>query len=131
MKLKEVYVKLEKPAEIFTVIENALMDNRGTQIFVDMSLYQKLRYHGHGYNVFSHNYAMMDSGSHYYRDDDYSPVEWLTLHVSHSGSEEIAKASFVTNCKDYKQVVQYMSENIENYIHYCARFDVLLVIHAE
>lgn len=131
-KVKEAYVTREKPVEIFSIIENALSENINTQIFVDDEIYEELKNHGNEYNVFKANY---ENNFHYYSDFRdgcrYSITKNLKLTQGCFFDPAIAYASFVSNTKEYQQIVSFGSAKIKDYNHYCVGFKQLLLIHFE
>ena len=128
MKIKEAFVTRENPAEIFSIIEDVLSKKINTQVFVDDEIYDELSRNGSDYHVSSPNYM---KGFHYHHDsDNFGGEEWLALYEKDSHFDEfIARASFIGNCKEYMQLVEFQSSKVEEYIHYLAGFKQLLLIH--
>lgn len=142
MNVSEIYLGTKDFAKIFSIIEKTLAEEPNTQIFVDDKIYNELRQNGASYNVFQHQYEL----SGHYRDDGCNRTElwnslfngysrsievWLSLHEGHCFSKEIARACFNSNCKGYKQVVRFNSEQIRDYQHFIAGFKQLLLILAK
>ena len=126
MKIKQAFVTRENPAEIFSIIEDVLSTRPNTQVFVDDEIYKKLMYDGSDYNVYSHNYM---KGFHYQHDDDnFGGEEWLALSEGCYFDKVIARGSFISNCNEYMQLVEFHSSKVKEYIHYLAGFKQLLLI---
>ena len=126
MKVTKAYVARKNPAEIFSIIENILSTNLNTQIFIDNTIYEELKKNGSDYNVYAHNYL---KGSHYESDDFFRGEQWLALSEGDYFDSVIAKGSFVSNCNDYMQLVEFNSSKVKNYTHYLTGFNQLLLIH--
>ena len=127
MKIKQAFVTRENPAEIFSIIEDTLSTRPNTQVFVDNQIYEELRSHGGNYNVSTPN--NVKSGHYYYNDlTNYGGEEWLELHESRYYSPEIARGSFISNCKEYIHLVEFHSSKVRDYTHYFAGFKQLLLI---
>ena len=125
MEIKQAFVTRENPAEIFSIIEDVLSLTPDTQVFVDKQIYDELRKKGSDYNVFPHNYMK----SHHYNvnNDNFGGEEWLEL--SEGGFDgEIARGSFISNCKEYMQLVTFKSSKVEDYTHFVTGFKQLLLI---
>ena len=126
MKIKQAFVTRENPAEIFSMIEEVLEANPDTQIFIENEIYKELRRNGWNYNVFSHNYM---KGFHYRVDkDNLGGEEWLALSEGYY-KDLIARGSFISNCIEYMQLVEFHSSKVRKYTHYLAGFKQLLLIH--
>ena len=125
MKVKEVFVTRENPTEIFSVIERELLERPNTQVFVDVKVYEELKWNQS--NVSSQNYG---NGFHYYQDreDGSGGPTWLELCKSKFPYKGIARGSFISNCKGYMQLVEFHSAKVEEYIHYLTGFNQLLLI---
>ena len=67
MEVKQVYVTWENPSKIFSIIEDELLEQINTQIYVKNEIYLAMRKNGYNYHVFSQNY---NKGYHYYHTDD-------------------------------------------------------------
>ena len=67
MEVKQVYVTWENPSKIFSIIEDELLEQINTQIYVKNEIYLAMRKNGYNYHVFSQNYT---KGYHYYHTDD-------------------------------------------------------------
>ena len=129
MKIKQAFVTRENPAEIFSIIEDVLSKRPNTQVFVDDKIYEKLRRNGSNYNVYSHNYT---KGSHYHHNDDnFGGEEWLELSEGCAFDKAIARGSFISNCNEYMQLVEFHSSKVKKYIHYRSGFKQLLLIRFE
>ena len=127
MKIKQAFVTRENPAEIFSIIEDVLSTRPNTQVFVDDKIYEELRRNGSDYNVYSHNYM---KGFHYQHDDDnFGGEEWLALSEGCYFDKVIARGSFISNCNEYMQLVEFHSSKVKEYTHYLAGFKQLLLIH--
>ena len=126
MKIKQAFVTTKNPVEIFSIIEDTLSTRPNTQIFVEDALYRELRWNGwkyEKYRVSSPNYV---KGFHYYHDSEGDGGErWLALF---EGSNLLARGSFIGNCKEYMQLVEFHSSKVEEYIHYLNGFKQLLLI---
>ena len=127
MKVKEVFVTRENPTEIFSVIEKELSTRPNTQVFVETKIYQELRWKRSSLNVSSPNYH---NGFHYYKDreDGTGGPTWLELYNPKSQYKGIARGSFIGNCSDYMQLVEFHSAKIKEYVHYLTGFNQLLLI---
>ena len=126
MKIKKAFVTRENPAEIFSIIEDVLSRKPNTQVFVDNNIYNELRRNGTDYKVYSENYA---KGFHYWHDEDnFGGEQWLVLSEGYKFDKTIARASFIGNSNDYKQLVEFNSQKVKEYIHYLAGFKQLLLI---
>ena len=86
--------------------------------------------YGYDYNVFKHNYIKC---FHYDHDEDnFGGEEWFGYHEECSaGGRTIARASFIGNCNGYKQLVEFKSSVVKDYIHYINGFEKLLLIYFE
>lgn len=126
MKIKQAFVTRENPAEIFSIIEDVLSTRPNTQVFIDDKIYYELRKNGTNYSVYSENYQKT---FHYNVDNDnFGGEEWLALTEGYAFDKEIARASFICNCNEYMQLVEFHSSKIKKYTHYCAGFKQLLLI---
>ncbi|MBP3255163.1 MAG: hypothetical protein J6M60_01540 [Clostridia bacterium] len=126
MKIKQAFVTRENPAEIFSIIEDVLSTRPNTQVFVDDKIYEELSRNGSDYNVYSHNYMKR---VHYQHDNDnFGGEEWLALSEGCYFDKVIARGSFISNCNEYMQLVEFHSSKIKEYIHYCSGFKQLLLI---
>lgn len=126
MKVKKVYVTRENPAKIFSLIEQELSIEPNTQVFIDDKIYEELKRNGSDYHVYSDNYM---KGYHYYHsDDDWGGEEWLSLSERYAFDKRIARGSFVSNSKEYMQLVNFDSSKVKDYTHYLAGFNQLLLI---
>ena len=67
MEVKQVYVTWKNPSKIFSIIEDELLEQINTQIYVKNEIYLAMRKNGYNYHVFSQNYT---KGYHYYHTDD-------------------------------------------------------------
>lgn len=128
MNVKEAYVTRENPAEIFSIIEDQLFSTPDTQIFVSNEIYQDLRRYGEKYHVYT---ADLTRTSHYNVDGELGGEEWLILTEGTYFDKLIARASFISNCRGYKQLVEFHSFKVCEYIHYMMRFKALLLIQFE
>lgn len=129
MEIKEALVTRENPAGIFSIIEDVLSTEFNTQVLVDDKIYEELSRHGSDYNVYYHNYM---KGFHYWHDeDDCGGEEWLVLSEGNYFDKDIAKGSFISNCKEYMQLVNFSSSKVKGYTHYLTGFKLLLLIHFE
>ena len=126
MKIKHAFVTQENPAEIFSIIEDVLSINPNTQFFVDNEIYEKLKRNGSNYHVFFKNYQ---KGFHYqHYKENFGGEDWLALTEGCAFDKVIARASFISNCKEYMQVVEFHSSKIKDYTHYLEGFKQLLLI---
>ena len=126
MKIKQAFVTRENPAEIFSIIEDVLSTRPNTQVFVDDKIYEELSRNGSDYNVYSHNYTKR---FHYHVDNDnFGGEEWLALSEGCYFDKVIARGSFISNCNEYMQLVEFHSSKVKEYIHYCSGFKQLLLI---
>ena len=126
MKIKKAFVTRENPAEIFLIIEDTLSTRPNTQVFIDEKIYEELRKNGSDYNVYSYNYM---KGFHYWHNEyNFGGEEWLSLSEGCYFDSVIARGSFISNCKEYMQLVEFHSFKVKNYTHYLAGFKQLLLI---
>lgn len=128
MLVNEVRVERKNPAEIFSIIENELANEPNTQVFISNEIYNELRENNVKYHVFFPNYP---KGFHYYHDTEDQFIggeQWLNLTEGHAFDNEIARASFIRNCNDYMQLVNFDSSKIDNYTHFFRGFEKLLII---
>ena len=126
MKIKRAFVTRENPAEIFSIIEDVLSTRPNTQVFIDDKIYEELRKNGPDYNVYSYNYP---KGWHYHHhDDDFGGEEWLGLSEGCYFDKVIARGSFINNCNEYMQLVEFQSPKVKDYTHYLTGFKQLLLI---
>lgn len=111
MKIKQAFVTRENLASIFSIIEAVLSTIPDTQVFVDDIIYFELRRNRSDYNVDFHNMENRDyfEGGELYFD------------------EVIARASFISYCTGYMQLVEFHSSKV-NYTHYLKGFKQLLLI---
>lgn len=137
MKVKEISVPRSDATRIFTVIEEELSTNPNTQVFVDYRIYKDLRVNHWDYGISLPNIV---KGFHYYHDSDNSGGEdWLVLNGNQSYTDgcgcfhahEVARGSFIYNCKDYMQLVDFKSAKVDSYTHYLMGFEQLLLIQFE
>ena len=123
MKVKQAFVSLDKPTEIFTIIEDTLSKRPNTQIFIDEKIYDKMFGTLHSPNI-------RHRGQHYYSYCYYGTshdiVSWFELNDRKNNATYYA--SFVPNTKEYMQVVNFYSPKIKEYTHYMAGFKQLLLI---
>ena len=132
MEVKTVLVSRDNPAEIFSIIENELVDNPNTQVFIGGEIFKKLRF-GSGYHVRTSNYSKC---FHYAHDEDnFGGEEWLELYgekvldsEGYYHQKTIARGSFISNCNKYMQLVEFHSSKIKRYCHYLTGFKKLLLI---
>ena len=129
MEVKEAFVTRKNPAEIFFVIEDTLLQNINTQVFIDKAILKKLYKYGANYHVFYHNYQKSFHYAH--GEDGFGGETWLELSEGCAFDKGIARGSFIGNCKGYEQLVEFHSSKIKEYIHYKAGFEQLLLIHFE
>ncbi len=124
MKIKQAFVPLEKPTEIFTIIEDTLSKRPNTQIFIDEKLYDRICG-----TVYSPNKSNRGQQHYYYNHYDgscYDVVEWFELDDRKNNATYCV--SFVPNTKEYMQVVNFSSPKVKEYTHYMAGFKQLLLI---
>ena len=127
MKVQEAFVTLEKSEEIFSIIEKNLLDEPNTQVFIENQIYENLCrtiYKSHVYS--GENYGRCD---HYYQTFTSGEEQFLRLAKDGYYAHSDTLASFVSNCKGYKQLVQFRSSRIKYYKHYYVGFQQLLLIH--
>ena len=127
--VKEFYILAKDPTRIFSIIEEELSKNINTQVFVDSKIFEELRKNGHKYHVHNPNY--MKSWHYMHDKDNFGGEEWLDLVEETDSNKTIARGSFISNCKDYVQLVEFESSKIEDYTHFLAGFDNLLFIKQE
>ena len=127
MKIKEAFVTPDNLTEIFSVIERELSARPNTQVFIDVKIYEELRWKRSKLNVSSPNYS---NGFHYYsdREDGSGGPTWLELYKPEPPYKGIARGSFISNCKGYMQLVEFSSAKVKEYIHYLTGFNQLLLI---
>ena len=132
MEVKQVYVTRENPGKIFSIIEDELLEQINTQIYVKNEIYLAMSKNGYNYHVFSKNYT---KGYHYYHTNDengyFGGEKWLELSEGCAFDKEIARASFISNNNEYMQIVDFNSSKIPNYKHYLVGFQKLLLIQFE
>lgn len=129
MKVKQVFVTRKNPAEIFSIIEDVLLTEFNTQVFIDDKIYEELRRNGSDYNVYTNNYM---KGFHYHHDyENFGGEEWLALSEGSYLDKNIARGSFISNCKEYMQLVEFHSSKVKDYTHYLTGFKQLLLIRFE
>ena len=125
MEIKKVLVTREKAEEIFSVIEEVLLENAETQVFVKTEIYDELRWKGSEHHVFPHN---IEKCYHYYEDDGVGGEEWIVQSKGCYFDDCIACGSFIANTTDYMQLVEFHSPKIKDYTHYLTGFKQLLMI---
>ena len=122
MKVKQAFVPLNKPSEVFTIIEDTLSTRPNTQIFVDNKIYERIRGRFYSPNIVD--------GYHYYHDLDdgsyYTIVHWYRK--EDRKNHQTYNISFVSNTDEYMQVVNFSSPKVQKYTHYNAGFKQLLLI---
>ena len=124
MKIKKAYVTRENPAEIFSLIEEAISTRPNTQVFVDNRIYEEFRYgRGSRYHVYLKN-GVTD----YLRYGNDCGEEWLYLSEGCVFDKEIASGSFIPSTKEYMRLVEFHSSKVKDYTHYDAGFKQLLLI---
>ena len=124
MKVIEETVRLDEAIKVFDIIEQVLKEEKNTQAFVDISLYEELQRNGAKYHIYGANFER----SFHYSDDNYNGDEkWLNHTVGGAFYETIRKASFIENCTDYMQLVQFESDGL-GYTHFEQGFKQLLLI---
>lgn len=129
MEVKQLYVTRQNPREIFQLIENELLIQKDTQIFIDKEIYLNLAKKGYEHSVFWNNCL---KGTHYYHDDDnFGGEEWFSLTNGCAYDTILARISFIANTSEYMQVVNFYSANVKSYTHYHFGFKQLLLIHFE
>lgn len=129
MKVKELYVSLENPVEVFTIIENVLNDNRNTQVYVADAIIECLNQKGKEYHIYCPNYLK----THHYNvdNDNFGGEDWYELTEGYVFDKTIAKASFIGNCIGYEQLVEFKSKKVKKYTHFSVGFEQLLLIEVE
>lgn len=71
-------------------------------------------------------------GFHYHHDyENFGGEEWLALSEGSYLDKTIARGSFISNCKEYMQLVEFHSSKVKNYTHYLTGFEQLLFIRFE
>ncbi len=125
MKVEEMYVSITQAERIFEVINQSLSVTKYIQIFVTKELIEELQRNGAEHHVYPFNGPCC---FHYNKDDDKSGGEiWYGYHESDLSSPLVFSASFISNCSDYYQLVNFPSAN---YLHFTAGFKKLLLIEA-
>lgn len=127
MNVKEAYISIGNEEEIFCIIAETLKGNLNTQVYVATEVFGELDRNGHNHHVFKTNYYKT---FHYSHDgDNFGGETWYQLTAGNAFSETIARASFISNCQGYGQLVQYVGEGIKEYTHYISGFEQLLLIY--
>lgn len=124
MKVIEKVVRLEEAMKVFDIIEQVLKEEKSTQVFVDISLYEELKYNGAKDHIYLANFPR---SFHYRNNNNNGDETWLNHTVGCAFSETIHKASFIDNCTDYMQLVQFASDGL-GYAHFDRGFKQLLLI---
>lgn len=133
MKVIEKAVRLDEAVKVFDIIEQVLREQRDTQVFVDNALYEELKRNGSKYHVYLENFPR---SFHYHLTPhsgcDVGDETWLAHTTGYSAafSEIIHKASFIDNCTDCMQLVQFEAEGL-GYAHFNRAFKQLLFIEVE
>ena len=130
MQVKEVYVSINQAEKIFEVIRQSLSETKDIQIFVANKLIKELQ----GNGVKHHVYEFNGPGCyHYNKDDDgFGGETWYGYHEGHAFSPLISSASFISNCTDYYQLVEFLNKKVPSeYLHYRVGFKELLLIEVD
>ena len=129
MEIIKAFVTREKLVEVFSIIDKELSAEPNTQVYIENNIYYSLRKLGYKHNIYSYNFM---KGSHYDKSEDgFGIEEWIGLSDGCYLDKVIAKASFVSNCSEYKQLVQFDSSKVKDYKHFLTGFKKLLLIQFE
>lgn len=127
MKIREIFVSLEQAEKIFEIINDLLSESMDKQIFVEKEfIYSEFQRN----NVKHHIYGFNGFGCyHYNKDNDgFGGEDWYGYHESHAFSPRIYSASFISNCKEFFQLVEFPKKN---YTHYLKGFEELVLIKVD
>lgn len=122
METIEKAVKLSEAVKVFDIIECVLKEERSTQVLVSSALYLELYKNGKNYGVY-HSHLVKTS---HYNDAE----EWLNHATDKSLNEPIHLASFIKNCAEYMQLVQFEASDL-NYDHFDLGLKQILFIEVE
>lgn len=129
MEIIKAFVTREKLVEVFSIIDKELLKEPNTQVYIENNIYYSLRKLGYKNNIYCYNFL---KGSHYAcSEDGFEKEEWIGLSDGCFLDKVIAKASFVSNCNEYKQLVQFNSSEVKDYKHFLTGFKKLLLIQFE
>ena len=129
MKIEERFVALDNASEIFSIIADVLKSNPDTQVYVSKELIHEFGHNSAKHHVFSFNGLK----THHYRvnHDNFGGEDWYGLTTGCYFDTVICSASFITNCLGYQQLVEFKSDNVKEYIHFCSGFEQLLLIEVK
>lgn len=128
MKIIEESIKLDHAEKIFDIIGETLSNNINTQIFVANAILTELTVNNVEHHVFHPNYSKT---FHYQHDEDnFGGEDWYMLTEGRGCDPEIARASFIGNCKGYRQLVQFANSKLE-YTHYLVGIEQILFIQLD
>lgn len=122
MEVIEETVSLNEAVQVFDIIEQVLREQSSTQILVANALYLELSLNGSNYHVYHSHLVKV---SHYGNSE-----EWLNHAVDDSFSETIHLASFIKNCAEYMQLVQFEADGL-NYDHFDLGLKQILFIEVK
>ena len=117
VKVREAYVPRSNPKEVFKIIEDHLVKNINTMVYVENSIFKELDMNGHKYNVYNSN-----------RMSNYDYEEWLEYTGNTAYDDPIYLAGFGENSENYMQIMDFESEKIDDYEFCFVRLEELLVI---
>lgn len=129
MEVIEKAVRLGEAVKVFDIIEQVLREQIDTQVFVDNDLYAELIWCGSKDHVYLENFNS-PSSSHYPNDNPNCYEIWLNHTVGCASDTTIHKASFINNCTNYMQLVQFEAEGL-GYTHFEQDLKQFLLIEVE
>ncbi len=118
MKVKELFVPRNDPKKIFPLLEEELSANPASQVYIDSEIYNALESCN---DVVSPNYIKHFFYEH--DNDGFGGETWLKT--------SDYRASFISNCRGKKVLVDFCSKKVIEYIHFLAEFEQLILIHFE
>ena len=115
MEVKQAYVTKKNFEEIFSIIEEALISQPNTQVFVDRKLYNQMCAKLYSPNVL---------------DDEFFYGEDIRKWFEYFNNENKVSylTSFVSSTREYVQLVSFQSKKVRDYTHYFKGFKSLLLI---
>lgn len=125
MQVKNAYVSRDNLAEVFSIIEDALITEPNTQVHVENALFEELKMNGNDVGV---ELELMPRSGHYY-SDGLSGEIIFSVNENHWYGVKTAVISFINNSSTHMQVVLFKSTKMKNeYFHVKAGFESLLLI---
>ena len=128
MLVKEAYVTREKIVETFSIIEQTLLENHHTQVFIENDLIKAL-------DQKPTDYIRMLVGGvqfYYWKSDEVVQNEDNWKYMCDSGfsfDERFSKAGFIINNNDFWQLSVFKTPKIGEYINYISGFDQMLLVY--